>query len=253
MKNLALLTVVVLMIISCKDKAKTTVDKNENENLVENDSKLEKEQDWTILFDGTSFNGWHYYSAGEVVGPWKIEDGAMVFYPPKEEDRDGKTFNIVTDKAYTNFVLSLEWKISEGGNSGIFWGIFEDKKYGQPYETGPEIQVLDDERHPDSKNGPTRQAGALYDMVPPSVKSVNVAGEWNTCVLTVNHKTNNGNVVLNGKEIAKFPVNGPLWDEMVANSKFNGWEGFGEYKTGKIGLQDHADIVSYRNIKIKEL
>ncbi|GMN10238.1 DUF1080 domain-containing protein [Croceitalea sp. MTPC9] len=253
MKNLIALALVFLMLASCKEKTKSTVGENDDKVLIEKDSKMKGNQDWTILFDGSSFDDWHYYRAGEVVEPWKIEDGAMVFYPPKEGERNGKTFNIVTDKAYTNFVLSVEWKISEGGNSGIFWGILEDEKYGQPYETGPEIQVLDDERHPDSKNGPTRQAGALYDMVPPSVKSVNVAGKWNTCVLTVNHKTNNGNVVLNGKEIAKFPVNGPLWEEMVANSKFADWEGFGKYKTGKIGLQDHNDIVSYRNIKIKEL
>ncbi|WP_350293700.1 DUF1080 domain-containing protein [uncultured Croceitalea sp.] len=248
MKYLGVLMALILTLASCKQKEKTTNDNTK----IEKESNAETSEEWTILFDGSSFDGWRYYGAGEVVAPWKLEDGAMVFYPPKE--RNGERYDIVTDKSYTNFVLSLEWKISEGGNSGIFWGISEDPKYGVPYATGPEIQVLDNERHSDAKNGPTRQAGALYDMVPPSSSTaVKAAGEWNTCILTVNHITNEGNVVLNGEEIAKFPVHGELWDEMVANSKFNGWDGFGVYQTGKIGLQDHADIVSYRNIKIKEL
>lgn len=250
MKNLAIFTIVMLMAFSCKEKQKAT--DIEREVLSEEVPSEVGKSEWISIFDGISFEGWHYYRASEVTKPWKIEDGAMVFYPPKE--RDGESYNIVTDKEYTNFILSLEWKISEGGNSGIFWGILEDEKYGQPYETGPEIQVLDNERHPDAKNGPTRQAGALYDMVPPSdAQAVNPAGEWNTCVLTVNHNTNEGSVVLNGKEIVRFPVNGPLWDEMVSDSKFATWDGFGKYKTGKIGLQDHGDIVAYRNIKIKEL
>ncbi len=248
MKHLVILMALILTLASCKQKEKTTNDNTK----IEKASKAETSKEWVTLFDGSSFDGWRYFGAGEVVEPWKLEDGAMVFCPPKE--RNGERYDIVTDKSYTNFVLSLEWKISEGGNSGIFWGISEDPKYGVPYATGPEIQVLDNERHSDAKNGPTRQAGALYDMVPPSSsKAVKPAGQWNTCVLTVNHVTNEGNVVLNGEEIVKFPVHGALWDEMVANSKFNGWEGFGEYQTGKIGLQDHADIVSYRNIKIKEL
>ena len=132
-------------------------------------------------------------------------------------------------------------------------GILEDEKYGQPYETGPEIQVLDNIAHPDAKNGTTHQAGALYDMVAPSKEVVKPVGEWNSYVITVNHKTNEGSVVLNGKEIVTFPVNGEAWEAMVADSKFADWEGFGKYATGKIGLQDHGDIVAYRNIKIKEL
>ena len=90
-------------------------------------------------------------------------------------------------------------------------------------------------------------------MIAPSEKAVKAAGEWNQVELMVNHETNSGHVILNGKKIVEFPVHGPDWDAMVANSKFADWEGFGAYTTGKIGLQDHGDIVSYRNIKIKEL
>ena len=219
--------------------------------MTQNDIK-DQQEDWEVLFDGTSFEGWHFYNAGEIKDLWKLEDGAMVFYPPKRRKK-GTSFNIVTDKEYESFVLSLEWKVSKGGNSGIFWGVFEDERFEQPYETGPEIQVLDDERHPDAKNGTTHQAGALYDMVAPSKKVVRPAGEWNTVVLTVDHTVNKGKVVFNGEEIVAFPVHGPEWDKMVATSKFADWEGFGKYPKGKIGLQDHGDIVAYRNIKIKKL
>lgn len=237
MKNLIVIIIVFLAVVSCKEKGKES---------------NEEAQKWTTLFNGNSFDGWHFYRASEVTTPWKIENGAMVFYPPKKR-AEGVTYNIVTDKSYSNFVLSLEWKISEGGNSGVFWGISEDEKYKQPYETGPEIQVLDNEKHPDAKNGPIRQAGALYDMFSPTTEAVKAAGEWNQYLITVNHKANEASVVLNNENIAKFPLSGPIWEKMIANSKFATWDGFGVYKTGKIGLQDHGDVVSYRNIKIKEL
>ena len=129
----------------------------------------------------------------------------------------------------------------------------EDEQFGQPYLTGPEIQVLDNERHPDAQNGDDRLAGALYDMVSPSKNVVKPAGEWNNFELMINHKTNEGHVVLNGTKIVEFPVQGPEWEELVANSKFADWEDFAAFETGKIGLQDHGDKVAFRNIKIKEL
>ncbi|MCR9265543.1 MAG: DUF1080 domain-containing protein [Flavobacteriaceae bacterium] len=244
----AIVLMALAVLFACKEKPK----ENATEEVAQEVTKTQQEPTWTVLFDGSSFDGWHLYNGGEIGEPWKLEDGAMVYYPPKERKK-GEVYDIVTDKDYTNFVLSLEWKISEGGNSGIFYGIFEDEKYGAPYATGPEIQVLDNEGHPDGKNGTTHQAGALYDMIAVSEKTVKPVGEWNLVELTINHKTNQGQVVLNGKKVVEFPVHGPEWDEMVANSKFKGWEGFGAYQTGKIGLQDHGNIVAFRNIKIKEL
>lgn len=238
---------VLALTFACKEKPKENT-----EEMAEETIEVVEEPEWTTLFDGSSFEGWHYYNGGEIGEPWKIEDGAMVFYPP-ETRPEGASYNLVSDKEFTNFVLTLEWNIAEGGNSGIFWGVKEDEKYGQPYLTGPEIQVLDDERHPDAKNGTDRLAGALYDMVSPSAKAVKPAGEWNAVEIMINHKTNEGHVMLNGTKIVEFPVEGPGWDALVADSKFADWEGFGAFKTGKIGLQDHGDKVAFRNIKIKEL
>ena len=244
-----LLFIALAAVFACKDKPKENKEEVQEEmtEVVE-----EKEAEWTTLFDGTSFDGWHMYNGGEVTEPWKLEDGAMVFYP-MEERPEGANYNLVTDEEFTDFVLTLDWKIAEGGNSGFFWGVKEGEEYGQPYVTGPEIQVLDDERHPDAKNGEDRLAGSLYDIVPPSEKVVKPAGEWNSVELMINHKTNQGHVIQNGTKIVEFPVEGPEWDELIANSKFTDWEDFAAFKTGKIGLQDHGNVVAFRNIKIKEL
>ena len=237
----------IAIAFSCKEKPKEQLEEVEEE-VVE----VVAEPETKVLFDGSSFDGWHFYNGGEVAEPWKLEDGAMVLYPP-EERPEGANYNLVTDEEFTDFVLTMDWKIAEGGNSGFFWGVVEDEKYGEPYLTGPEIQVLDDERHPDAQNGEDRTAGALYDMVPPSEKVVKPAGEWNSVELMINHKTNQGHVILNGTKIVEFPVEGAEWEALVANSKFADWEGFAAFKTGKIGLQDHGNVVAFRNIKIKEL
>lgn len=207
---------------------------------------------WEVLFDGSSLDKWKMFKADNIDPSWSIKDGAMVYTPPKEKVK-GVNYNIVTKKDYTNFVLSVDWKISEGGNSGLFWGISEDAKFGQPYASAAEIQVLDNDKHPDGKNGPTRQAGALYDLIGPPKDVTKPVGEWNTCVISINHKTNKGSATLNGTVVAEFPLSGPEWDAMIENSKFKGWDGFAKYKTGKIGFQDHNDVVSFRNVKIKEL
>ena len=248
MKKLILFVVVAVAFTACKDKTKESTQAEEDIE-VNTEVEVENDSDWVYLFDGTNFDKWRGYLKDEMYPEWTIEDGAMMFTPGEE---GGK--NIITRDTFTNFELSLEWKISEGGNSGIFWSVFEDPKYNEAYQTGPEIQVLDNERHPDAKANPKfHQAGALYDLVQPEQDVCKPAGEWNHCVLSVNHKTNEGSVTLNGTKIVSFPVHGEAWDALVENSKFKGWEGFGKHHTGHIGLQDHSDKVWYRNIKIRNL
>jgi len=208
-----------------------------------------REQDWEVLFDGTNFDNFRGYLSQDVFPEWTIKDKAILYIPGKE---GGK--NIITKKTYTNFILSLEWKIEKGGNSGIFWSVIEDKEYPEAYQTGPEVQVLDNDNHPDGlhEDG-TRTAGSIYDMIAYPKEHVNPANEWNLCVLEINHMTNKGIVTMNGKESITFPVRGLEWDNMVTNSKFRDWKGFRKQYTGHIGLQDHGDKVWFRNIKIKEL
>jgi hypothetical protein len=251
MKNVILSLITCVVMFACKDKPKDNKEEVNSEEVVEMETKS-TENDWEVIFDGTSFENLKGYLADGVSEHWKLEDGAMVFYPPKDRKK-GEAHNLVTKKEYTDFILSLDWKIAEAGNSGIFWGVHEDPNLPEAYQTGPEIQVLDNQKHPDGKNGTTHQAGALYDMVAPSADVTKPVGEWNSIEITINHKTNEGSVVLNDIEIVSFPVNDPGWGEMVSTSKFADWEHFGKYKTGKIGFQDHGDKVAFRNIKIKEL
>ena len=238
-----LITLVTFLIISCNETPKKNVDQTEKSS----------QKEWVSLFDGKSFDGWHQFNETKMSSAWDIVDNAMVFDPSKQMDKKQNN-DIVTEKEYTNFELSLEWNIAEGGNSGIFWGVKEGEQYRKPYTTGPEIQVLDNERHPDALANPKfHQAGALYDLVQPMQDVCKPAGEWNHFLISIDYKSNKGNVTLNGVEIVNFPLSGEKWDSLVANSKFSDWDHFAKFKTGKIGLQDHGDMVSYRNIKIREL
>ena len=248
-KNILLLSI-ILMGIACQG----TPAKAQKETKTSKTVDAPQQEEWVALFDGETMNGWHQYNGEGVGEEWTVENGVMTFEPKENRQWGDGGKNIVTDKEYTNFVLSIEWKVSEAGNSGIFWGVKEDDAYGEPYVTGPEIQILDNERHPDALANPKfHQAGALYDLVQPTVDVCRPAGEWNHVLLTVDHTANKGSVVLNDTEIVTFPLHGEAWDKLVANSKFKDWEGFGAFKTGRIGLQDHDDRVSFRNIKIKEL
>ncbi len=210
----------------------------------------QEKDNWTILFDGSNLDSWKGYLKDTPSDEWTIVDNVLVFTP--KANRGSVRNNILTKDSFTSFVLHLEWKISSGGNSGVFWAIDENEKYREPYETGPEIQVLDNDKHPDGEIL-THRAGSLYDMIQALPETVKPAGEWNTFDITIDYKNNLGMVVLNDVLVTEFPVKGQEWDRMVASSKFALWEGFARTETGKIGLQDHDDQVFYRNIKIKRL
>ena len=257
MKSLIPILCLSLVLISCQ----TNSSKKKNIEP-QNIQTVKVSEEWTSLFDGKTLNGWHQYNGEGIGKEWAVEEGAMVFNPEENRNYGDGGRNIVTDKEFTNFILSIEWKVSEAGNSGIFWGVKEGEEFGEPYLTGPEIQILDNDRHPDAQENPKyHQAGALYDMVQPTSDVCNPAGEWNLVVLSIDHNTNKGSMVLNGTEIVTFAVHGPEWDSLVKASKFGNKEAsnyleapkFGTFRTGKIGLQDHEDQVFFRNIKIKEL
>jgi hypothetical protein len=215
--------------------------------LLGNEAQAQTKGKWEKLFDGKTLTGWHSWLEPNVLPQWKVEDGAIVL-----ADKGGK--DLVTDKEYGDFELELDWKISEGGNSGIIYHVTEDKKYCCPYSTGPEIQILDDVKHPDAKAGKdgNHKSASLYDMLPPSDFTVTKpAGEWNKAKIIV--KNGHGESWLNGKKLVEFSTMGPEWEKLVANSKFKTWDGFGVPQKGKIALQDHGNKVSFKNIRIKEL
>ncbi|MCK4750338.1 MAG: DUF1080 domain-containing protein, partial [Bacteroidales bacterium] len=166
--------------------------------------------------------------------------------------------SIIFDKMYANFHLKLEWKIQEGGNSGIFYLGREDHEFDEIWHAAPEMQVLDNERHPDAKLGKdgNRQSGSLYDIIPAVPQNFKGAGVWNQVELI--HEDGHVRHIMNGEIVVEYQMGTPEWDELVADSKIPGYnpDWANMPKEGYIGLQDHGDpgdVVWYRNIKIKAL
>ncbi len=207
-------------------------------------TSAEKKDGWQLLFDGKTTNGWRNYNSPNISDGWIVEDGALALVPGK------KGGDIITDKAYENYELQLEWKISKCGNSGIMYGVKESKELAKVWHTGPEMQVLDNTCHPDAKIK-THRAGDLYDMISCSEETVLPAGQWNKVRLIID----NGKVEhwLNGKKVVSFEMFTDEWNAMIAKSKFKDKKSFGQIRKGHISLQDHSDKVWYRNIKIREL
>lgn len=216
-------------------------------------TKQEKKDGWVLLFDGKSFDGWRQNNGTEMPANWILEDDAMkVLLGEGKNPGQGAGGDILySKKKFKDFEFSIDWKASKMANSGIFYYVREVP--GKPiYYAAPEIQVLDNKDATDNKID-SHLAGSLYDIIPADPKTINPAGEWNTCLIKV--KDGNVSVSMNGTEVVTYTHWTPEWDEMVANSKFKNFEGWTEgiSKEGYIGLQDHGYPVWFRNIKIREL
>lgn len=205
---------------------------------------------WQVLFDGQSTRGWHSYGETSAGAAWKVEDGALHLDPAaKKQGIPGE--DLVTDKEYKDFHLMLEWKISAKGNSGIIFYVHDDKaKYPDTYNTGLEMQVLDNDGHEDGKINKHR-AGDLYDLIASSTEPVKPVGQWNKAEIV--SKGGKLDLYLNDTKVVSATLWNEEWKKLVAGSKFASMPDFSLYKSGKIALQDHGNEVWYRNIKIKEL
>jgi len=204
----------------------------------------EKTEGWQLLFDGTT-KGWHKYNGGNMV--W-LADSTLHLDATVKDAGD-----IVSDDEFENFDLKLDVKIDTGGNSGVMFYVHEgtdSAKYYRSYFTGPEMQVLDNERHPDSKIHKHR-AGDLYDLIASSKESAKPALEWNQYEI----KADKGKLDLfvNGVNVVSTTLWDANWKKLVAHSKFKEWPEFATFKKGRIALQDHGHNVWYRNIRIRKL
>ena len=210
------------------------------------------DEGWVSLFDGKSLNGWHNYGKTTVGEAWKVEDGTLFLDTTKKEGwQTASGGDIVTEEEFENFHLKLDWKIAANGNSGIIFYVHEDTtKYKFVWQTGPEMQVLDNNGHADAKI-PKHRAGDLYDLIPCSTETVKPAGEWNEAEIIL--KAGKLDFILNGTIVVSTLLWDDAWKQLVAGSKFKEWPDFGTYKKGHISLQDHGNTVWYRNIKIKRL
>jgi hypothetical protein len=202
---------------------------------------------WTNLFDGTTLNGWHTFGSASVSPKWSVDSGIIHFNPATKGD-DG---DLVSNDSFANFDLKIDWKIAKGGNSGILFYVQDDKaKYEDTYKTGPEMQVLDDERNEDNKI-PSHHAGSLYDLIQATPGAVKPAEQWNSVEIVAN----NGKLdfYLNGVHVVNTTMWDDGWKKMVAGSKFKEWPAFGTFKTGHIALQDHGFNVWFKNIQVRKL
>jgi len=208
-------------------------------------TSAERSSGWTSLFDGKSISEWRGYREG-ISSKWVVDNGTLHF----NSDLEGKGGDIISTKTYEDFELSLEWKIEDCGNSGLFWNVVESDEFKRTYHSGPEMQILDNKCHPDAKIR-THRAGDLYDMIETSVVNVKPAMQWNQIQVS----SKNGHYVFhqNGQKVVEFTMHTPEWDEMVAKSKFKDLKGFGKAKSGHLALQDHGNKVWFRNIKIREI
>lgn len=216
-------------------------------------TKKEKKQGWVLLFNGENFDGWRQCNAESMPPNWTIEDDAMkVLLGEGKQPGHGAGGDILFgEKKFKDFELSIDWKASDQGNSGIFYYVREVP--GKPiYFAAPEVQVLDNENASDNKID-THLAGSLYDMVAADPATVNPAGSWNTVVIKV--KDGKATHSMNGKEVVSYTLWTPEWDALIENSKFKNFPGFtdGIAREGYIGLQDHGYPIWFRNIKIREL
>lgn len=235
---------------ACNSSDKTSTNNSQESATTASDTN---NKDWVPLFNGKTFTGWHTYGIDSVGKAWKIEDSAIHLHTLVKngwQSVDGG--DLVTDEEYSNFDLMLEWKISEAGNSGIFFYVHEDiTKFKNPNQSGLEMQINDDENN---KNGKTekQRAGDLAGLLSSSsAKVVKPAGQWNQAEI----RSNRGKLdfFMNGQHVLSTALWDDDWEELIDESQFKKMNDYGTYKKGRIALQDHGEDVWFRNIMIRKI
>lgn len=255
MKKLTLTNSILMMIVilvSC-GKADTTdpmklysqLDPKAAPNTL---SAKEKRNGWKLLFDGKITDGWRGYNMKVFPESWAIEDGCLTM----NTTGGAESQDIININKYKSFALSVEYKLTKGANSGVIYQIAEDTIYKFPYETGPEVQVIDHE----GWQGPEKLEewqinGANYAMYPPMVKPYKPVGEWNHLMIVVNG--NNVTQILNDSIIVKYVKYSDEWNKLRNSGKWVNFPDWGKFDEGYFSLQNHGTKVWYRNIKLKEL
>ena len=226
-----------IFLVSCKS--------GEKNNVL---TAAEEAEGWKLLFDGKTLNGWRDYNGDSLTAPWTVEDGTIRALGGGS-DASGY---IVTDEIYENFELVWDWKIAEGGNSGVLYHVVEHPKFNVPYITGPEYQLIDEENFPEPLEEWQKTAADYAMYVPdPSKKKLKPAGEWNTSKIVFD----NGHVEywLNGEKVLEFEAWTDEWFERKNSGKWKDAPEYGLAHKGVICLQDHGSAAWFRNLKIKEL
>lgn len=200
-------------------------------------TEAEKAEGWTLLFDGKDLSLWRNFRKEGLDDKWQVADGAFTLTKKGGGD-------IVTKETYGAFELKLDYRIGKAGNSGLMYHVTEEEP--TPWRTGPEIQIQDnvDGRDP-------QKAGWLYQLYASDTDATRPAGEWNTIHIVITPEKCVH--YMNGVKYAEYAKGSADWDAKVAASKFAKFEKFGKATRGHLSLQDHGDVVSFRNVKIKVL
>ena len=214
-------------------------------------TKKEIKDGWKLLFNGKDLKGWHSWRRDTVAANWIVKDGQIQY--DLTNARAGE--DLLTNESYENYELQLQWRITDGGNSGIIFDIQEnDPKHTATFQTGPEMQVLDN-IHASDNHPETHLAGCLYDMMGSAAVSKPVpVGEWNTVKII----QNKGHLTfwLNGIQTVDVTIGSPEWNTALQNSKFKSAKNFPDFAkiaAGKIAVQKHPGASGWKNIKIREI
>ena len=209
----------------------------------------EEKEGWTLLFDGTTLNGWHLFNRGKIPSAWSVDSGMLVCNPHARNVKHG---DLVTDKIYQDFELIFDWKISRAGNSGLFVNVQERPDLGTTFSTGPEYQLLDDRNvEPDYLKNLSHKAAAIFGVVPNESNTLPKSGEWNTSRIV----QQDGRLTfwLNGVLTVRVDLKSEDWKRSVAASSLNKYPDFGVAANGHLALQDWTNGVAFRNLKLKAL
>ena len=197
------------------------------------------------LFDGNGLGKWRGFKREDVPAAWQARGDTLVFTPVERKADRG---DLLSRDQFGDFELEYEWRVVPGANSGVMWRVSEDQDF--PWQSGAEQQVLDDERHVDGKI-PSHRAGALYDLVVPPAGVARAVGEFNQARVVA--RGPRVQLFLNGRQTADVDFASDSGRALVARSKFKDMPRFAKNARGHIVLQDHADTVYFRNVRVRPL
>ncbi len=212
-------------------------------------SEQEKADGWQLLFDGTTATGWRAFNGNSFPGGWVVDSGTLKSYGTAHGDTGGDI--VYGLDSFTHFELSVDWKISTGGNSGIFYHAQEGKQYKAPYETAPEYQLIDDLNFPQPLEDWQKLAADYAMYTADTNKLIKPAGEWNNA--SIYFTADSAAYFLNGAMTLHFVPWSSDWNIRRNSGKWDAFPDYGKFKTGMIALQDHGSEIWFRNIKIRKL
>jgi hypothetical protein len=255
MKNLFCFALIITILTACGTSTpeqnsvgvrtdSTTVTEAQTNNVL---TAEEISTGWTSLFDGKTLKGWRAYKNMENDS-WEVVDGTL-HCKPFRDDSENKRSDLITTGQFENFEFRFDWKVAPQANSGVMYRVSE--KLDEPYQTGPEYQLIDDEGYPGDLEK-TQLTGAVYHMYSPGAEwKVNPPGEWNSSMIVVSG--NNVQHWLNGRKVVEYELQSEDWKKRISTSKWKDFPEYGLTTKGHLDLQDHRNEVWFRNLKIRTL